>query len=543
MNLRVLVWAIALVVGSMLSACHFRHASLGTLTYAGKVMPSSGGVKILRGGATVPAADGIELQAGDVVETDAQSTAVIEFADGSATLMPGTKVTVGSIWTWFGKVFCSGPVNNDTDYANMSVEGTEYLAEVTNDRLVVTVLDGHVRVSSKKGAFAPVAVGAHEQLEVTSLSAPGAAPPVKRTISRDELNTLVEQLNTAQQARDGLVPDVTGLSQEAAKRKLEALGLDLKVEKHPAKEDQIGRVFSQSPAPGTRSPSVTVAVGARGVNVPDLRGLTFEQAQKQLPSGLSFGRRDFETTGKQPLDHITRQNPAPGKTVVEGSSVDVVIEALIMPNVKGKTLQQAQGALSHLELQVHTREQPDAKHVGIVLSQNPAAGTRIDPNAVVELVVGTATGTAHPIPVAPVLVPTPTNPTPTSPTPTNPTPTEPAPTGGDPRLMLSPPYIAFETVPLGSSRELILTLQNQGDGPLTVTRVAFGSSTKDFQVAATTTACTQVAPGASCSVLLTYRPSSAGTHSTTLRVQSNDPESPTSIEVVGSATNTTSPSQ
>ena len=542
MNLRVLVWAIALVVCSMLSACQLRHASLGTLTYAGKVMPSSGGVKIVRGGATVPAADGIELQAGDVVETDAQSTAVIEFADGSATLMPGTKVTVGSIWTWFGKVFCSGPVNNDTDYTNMSVEGTEYLAEVTNDRLVVTVLDGHVRVSSKKGAFAPVAVGAREQLEVTSLSAPGAVPPAKRTISRDELNSLVEQLNAAQQARDRLVPDVTGLSQDDAKRKVKALGLEVKVEKHPAQEDQIGKVFSQSPAPGTRSPSVTLAVGARGVNVPDLRGLTFEQAKQQLPSGLSLGRRDFETTGKQPLDHITRQNPAPGKTVVEGSSIDVVIEALIMPNVKGKTLQQAQQALSHLEVQVHTREQPDAKRVGLVLSQNPAPGTRINANAVVELVIGAASGTAQPVPVAPVAT-NPTNPTPTNPTPTNPTPTDPAPTGGDPRLMLSPPYLAFESVQLGSSRESIVTLQNQGDGPLAVTWVDFGPRTKDFQVAPASTACAQIAPGASCTVLVTYRPTSAGTHSTTLRIQSNDPETPTTIEVVGSATDTTSPAQ
>jgi hypothetical protein len=109
--------------------------------------------------------------------------------------------------------------------------------------------------------------------------------------------------------------------------------------------------------------------------------------------------------------------------------------------------------------------------------------------------------------------------------------------------VLSPPYIAFETVQLGSSRESVVTLQNQGDGPLVVTWVDFGSRTKDFKVAPASTACAQIAPGASCSVLVTYRPTTAGTHSNTLRIQSNDPETPTSIEVAGSAIDSTSPAQ
>lgn len=507
MNLRILGWAIALVVGVMLSACHVPHANLGNLTSMGKVTPSSGGVTILRGGTPVAAMRGVELEAGDVVETDANSTAVIDFIDGSATLMPKTKVTVGSIWTWFGKVFFSGPVDNDTEYTNMSVEGTEYLSEVQSDRLVVTVLAGHVRVSSKTGAFAPVAVGAREQLEVTSLKSVGGAPPTKRTITQDELNTLVEELNAAQQAQSGLVPDVTGLSQEQATQKLSALGLDPKIEKHPAQEDQIGKVFSQSPAPGTRSTSVLLAVGARAVHVPDLRGLTLDQAKNLLPAGVELGRQDFEATGTQPLDRILRQNPAAGKAVVEGSHVDVVIEALIMPDLRGKTIQQAQEALRPLGVKLGTREQPDAKRVGVVLSQNPAPGTRLEPARPVELVVGAQPVTPGPVSTQP----------------------------GAARLVLSSSYLVFQGV-AGNKTSQELKLENQGNAPLVVKQVNFSPETKDYQVSSVARSCSQLAPGAACILSVTYQPSSPGKHSTTLRVESNDPAGVASVEISGVAT-------
>lgn len=198
MNLRVLGWALALIVGMLLSACGTLHANLGGLTSMGKVTLSASGVTILRHGAPVAATRGIELQAGDVVETDAHSTAVIEFIDGSATLMPNTKVTVGSIWTWFGRVFFSGPVDSDTAYVNMSVEGTQYLCEVKKDRVVVTGLSGHVRVRSKTGSFAPVAIGARDRFEMSSLKSVGGAQAKRRKISQEEFNSLVAEINAAQ---------------------------------------------------------------------------------------------------------------------------------------------------------------------------------------------------------------------------------------------------------------------------------------------------------------------------------------------------------
>ena len=535
MNLRVLAWAIALVVGVMLSGCHVPHANLGTLTSMGKVTSSSGGVKILRGGAPVAAARGAELQAGDVVETDAHSTAVIDFIDGSATLMPNTKVTVGSIWTWFGRVFFSGPVDNDTEYANMSVEGTEYLAQVEQNRLIVTVLAGQVRVSSKTGAFGPVAVGARELLEVTSLKSAGAAAPTKRTISQEELNSIVEELNATHDEHSRLVPDVTGLSQEQATQKLSALGFTAKTEKHPARDDQIGKVFSQSPAPGTRGTEVSLAVGARAVHVPDLRGLTLEQVAAQLPAGLRLGRQRFEFTGKQPLDRVVRQDPAPGKAAIEGSRVDIVIEALVMPDLREKSIEQAQIQLRRLGVKVRTREQPDsARAERTVISQSPAGGTRLDPAQAVELVIAVQPA-AQPVPGAPVT---------TAVAPTDPSPTQPSPSDSDspvPILGPSPQKLEFETVEVGSSAELPLTLHNYGYAPLTVSRVDFGSRTRDFAVAPLPTSCASIDPDSWCSVTVTYRPSTAGTHSATLRVQSNDSAGTTTLEVVGSATAPASP--
>ena len=530
MNLRVLGWAIALVVGVglFLSACHVPHANLGTLTSMGKVTPSSGGVKILRGGAAIAATHGVELEAGDVVETDAQSTAVIDFVDGSATLMPNTKVTVGSIWTWFGKVFFSGPVDNDTEYTSMSVDGTEYVAEVEQDRLVVTVLTGRVRVSSKTGAFAEVTATARERLEVTSLRTAGSAPPTKRTITQDELNSLVEQLNAAQQAQSRVVPDVTGLAEAQATQKLSALGFTPKSEKHPAQADQIGKVFSQSPAPGTRGTQVLLSVGARAVHVPDVRGLTLEQVAAQLPSGLRIGRQAFEFTGKQPLDQITRQSPAPGTAVVEGTSIDVVVEARVMPDLRGKTIEQAQAELRRLGVKVLTRERPDAAHApGTILAQSPVPGTRLDLKPPVELAVATRPQAS-----------TDPNGTPSEPTAPVATPTTATTVGVQPppapRLVVAPRSLDFGSVEPQTPKSLELTLENRGNAPLSVKLVDVSPTESPFR-APLTTACSQLVAGATCRLTVTYEPLYPGAHEVTLRIVSNAPGGDVTVAVTGTA--------
>lgn len=151
--------AAALVV-MMLGTC--APAGLARLSIPGGV---ARGVTVVREGAAVEIKSNLALKRGDVVQTDARATAVVHFAEGTATLLPGTKVTVGSIWTWFGRVFFSGRVNSQTQYTSMSVQGTEYFVEVSEGGpTVVTVLAGRVGVSAQSGQFPSTFVEARHQL-------------------------------------------------------------------------------------------------------------------------------------------------------------------------------------------------------------------------------------------------------------------------------------------------------------------------------------------------------------------------------------------
>jgi beta-lactam-binding protein with PASTA domain len=326
MSRRLVHWVFVLAVGWLLGGCTFSYASLGRVTAgdSGAAAPVTG-VTVERNGAPVPVTSRLALERGDTVQTDGQTTAVIHFGGGTATLRPNTKVTISSIWTWFGEVFFSGKIDNDTKYNSMGVHGTEYLAKVDADseHAVVTVLDGQVTVRSKTQRFAPTAVTAGHRLTIE----PGAAPRTEQ-ISQEEYNDIVRWVNAAQGSIDRLVPELRGLEEQAAVRTLLGLGFQRpRVERTPASEAEIGKVVSHSPAPGRRGLRVTLTVGARGIGVPDLRGLTVDEAKRALPAGLVLGEPRFEATGAQQVGRIARQSPGSARPVVEGTRIEVVVEA------------------------------------------------------------------------------------------------------------------------------------------------------------------------------------------------------------------------
>ena len=88
-------------------------------------------------------------------------------------------------------------------------------------------------------------------------------------------------------------------------------------------------------------------------------------------------------------------SPSEGTTVRKGSTVTLVVsrgkEKVAVPDVVGKTREEAQRALREADLEsaVTEREDQDAEP-GTVLEQDPAAGTRVAKGRTVELVVAKA---------------------------------------------------------------------------------------------------------------------------------------------------------
>jgi serine/threonine-protein kinase len=161
----------------------------------------------------------------------------------------------------------------------------------------------------------------------------GTNPPAGATVNAGDQVTLLISTGVTGAT---VPPDIIGKSFEDAKAELEGLGLTVNRQDIPSNEVDKGDVVRTAPDPGQRvngGGSVTLFVstgrnsgdggGGDGsgvmVEVPDVRGLSFEDAASQLQSqGLKAKRSGL-------LGTVTRQSPAPGRHVERGSTVRLTV--------------------------------------------------------------------------------------------------------------------------------------------------------------------------------------------------------------------------
>ncbi|HSL11584.1 MAG TPA: Stk1 family PASTA domain-containing Ser/Thr kinase [Actinomycetota bacterium] len=152
---------------------------------------------------------------------------------------------------------------------------------------------------------------------------------------------------------------------------------------------------------------VYVAVPPETVVVPDLVGMTPEAASDALDElGLALGETTDVTSDDVEPGQIASQSPADGTEVEPGTSVDVEVSTgpstVTVPSV---TCQKPDGAISELEaagLQAEIVGEvsplsncPDPENIAM---QDPEAGTSVDPGTVVQLWQGTVAPTDSPSP-------------------------------------------------------------------------------------------------------------------------------------------------
>jgi eukaryotic-like serine/threonine-protein kinase len=125
------------------------------------------------------------------------------------------------------------------------------------------------------------------------------------------------------------------------------------------------------------------------VDVPDLEGLTLEEAQDEVGDDFSV-RQDDEEDSPQPEGTILDQNPA-GGTAESGSVIEVVVASgqNELPDVGGRTRDDAQAAVTEAGFEVEFREEvSEADEEGRVVRQEPEGGSE-DLGTTVTLTVGT----------------------------------------------------------------------------------------------------------------------------------------------------------
>lgn len=201
---------------------------------------------------------------------------------------------------------------------------------------------------------------------------------------------------------DVVIPDLTGSTPEQARVIAENRGLLLIVggeeESDRFAENQICR---QTPLPGSivRSKSsitVYISKGSGSVILPDLKGLGLSEATARLNEfGLRIGDIKTEESNTIEKDKIVTTQPAPGAKVKKGDAIIIFLsggaEMVEVPRLVGRALATAKRIIEergftagNISYEVSTEFD-----VGIVMAQNPRAGTKARKGSRIDLVVAT----------------------------------------------------------------------------------------------------------------------------------------------------------
>jgi|HigsolmetaAR202D_1030399.scaffolds.fasta_scaffold10629_2 serine/threonine-protein kinase len=192
------------------------------------------------------------------------------------------------------------------------------------------------------------------------------------------------------------VPNVVGIPQAEAQLALKNRGFSTNAIPKESNAPE-GQVIGQDPAPGSRVPKgstidLFISSGPGTVEIPDLIGRPRSEARRALRDlGLRIRERrePSETVGQ---NRVISTRPDVGAEVRKGSTVTLVISSgkprVTVPDVTGESEDDARSKLEALGLTVEvTESESDSEEPGTVLSQTPAAGTRIAKGGTVTLTV------------------------------------------------------------------------------------------------------------------------------------------------------------
>jgi serine/threonine protein kinase/beta-lactam-binding protein with PASTA domain len=206
------------------------------------------------------------------------------------------------------------------------------------------------------------------------------------------------------------VAQVAGQTVDVATRALENDGLVVGDQETRASADvEEGEVIETDPPAGQmvdKGTEVTLVVssGPELIEVPNLAGYTYDRAKETL-EGLGFTVKKEIQDSDEPRDQVINTDPFSGSKVEAGSPVTLIVSRgqATVPDLVGKTREEAQDALDRLELKYEVTEDPNATEpAGTVTRQTPTSGQQVAIGSTITLIVSAKPDTPTP--------PTPTDP-------------------------------------------------------------------------------------------------------------------------------------
>jgi serine/threonine-protein kinase len=225
------------------------------------------------------------------------------------------------------------------------------------------------------------------------------------------------------------VPDLDGMTQSEAEDALEQAGLvaDYQGSENVAKleEGQVSRQDPEAKDSAKEGDSVQFWTASGSVEVPDLAGMTEDEATSKLEDlGLTAEVKTQEDDDTDKTGTVIDQNPTSGQTAISvGSEVTITIATkpspVSVPNVTGLTQDEATEALEDHGFVVKTADEfSDTVEEGYAIRTDPGANEKVDKGSAVTLYVSNGKEqTEEPTTETPTESPTTETPTETTTTP------------------------------------------------------------------------------------------------------------------------------
>jgi beta-lactam-binding protein with PASTA domain len=255
-----------------------------------------------------------------------------------------------------------------------------------------------------------------------------SAPPGRVTAQRPAAGAAAKKgstvaLTVSKGPQRVVVPNVVGRRRDDAIARLRSAGLHAAVFSVPSSSPR-GYIVAQNPQASSKAPKgsrvrINVSQGApaaatttttagttpttttaASAEVPRVVGLSQSVAQRKLHAA-SFRVRTAYVASSKPSGTVVAQRPAPGTTLRRGAAVRINVSvganpqpAKAVPDVTGEDEATARSDLEAAGFQVSVVDEPttDQNEDGIVIDEDPTAGTRVPAGSLVTIYVGRFSG-------------------------------------------------------------------------------------------------------------------------------------------------------
>lgn len=225
------------------------------------------------------------------------------------------------------------------------------------------------------------------------------SPPNKTVIAADADANTDETINSTTEKKK--VPSFEGKDFDSAKKEAEVLGFTLVkgTEEYNADYD-MGQIISQSPEEGEEVTSgtkinVIVSLGIASSDMPNVKGKDAKEASSAIQALIGKEPQLEYEYSEEEVGKIISQQPLEGTKITSESTIILTasrgeeMKKVPVPEVEGKSLEEAKKDLEALELRVGNVTELESAKVekGIVITQTIKAGEEVMRNSIVNLVV------------------------------------------------------------------------------------------------------------------------------------------------------------